>query len=108
MPVSIVLPDGTEKAGVKGVTTPLDVANGLSKSLAKKAVVSKVDGKAWDLFRPLEGDCALQILTFDDPDGKDVRPARPLGLWPAHNVLLCVVVHQRTGSACLTVLASAF
>jgi threonyl-tRNA synthetase len=50
----------------------LDVAAGISKSLAKKVVVAKVDGAhVWDAFRPLEGDCALQLLSFDDPDGRE-------------------------------------
>ena len=71
--IRVILPDGTEKAGVKGATTPFDVANMLSKSLAKKAIVAKVDGAAWDMFRPLECDCALQIVGFDDPEGKEVR-----------------------------------
>ena len=35
--------------------------------------MAKVDGREWDLLRPLEGDCALQLLGFDSPDGKDVR-----------------------------------
>ena len=29
----------------------------------------------WDLMRPLEGNCKLELVTFDDPDGKDVRLA---------------------------------
>lgn len=33
----------------------------------------QVDGSTWDLTRPLEGDCALQLLSFDDPEGKEVR-----------------------------------
>lgn len=72
VPIKVILPDGTEKQGVKGVTTPLDIANQLSKSLAKKAIVAKVDGQVWDLTRPLEADCGLQIHGFDDPDGKEV------------------------------------
>lgn len=72
-PISVALPDGKQVAGVRGVTTPLDVANQLSKSLAKKVVVAKVDGAEWDLFRPLRADCALQLLTFDDDLGKHVR-----------------------------------
>jgi hypothetical protein len=75
VPIKIILPDGSEKAGVKGVTTPMDVANQISKSLAKKTVVAKVDGQVWDMLRPLEGDCALQLLNFDDPDGKEVGRA---------------------------------
>lgn len=72
VPIKIVLPDGAEKQGVKDATTPLDVANEISKSLGKKVVVAKVDGQVWDVFRPLEGDCALQLLSFDDPDGREV------------------------------------
>ena len=71
--IRVILPDGTERQGVKGATTPLEIAAGLSKSLAKKAIVAKVDGAVWDLARPLEGDCTLQILGFEDADGKEVR-----------------------------------
>lgn len=71
VPIKIVLPDGAVKEGIKGATTPLEVAAGISKSLAKKVVVAKVDGAVWDAFRPLEGDCALQLLSFDDPDGRE-------------------------------------
>lgn len=55
------------------MTTPMDIANSISKSLGKKCVVAKVDGDVWDLQRPLEGDCALQLLSFNDPEGKEVR-----------------------------------
>ncbi len=54
-PISIKLPDGTVKQGVKGKTSPYDVALGISKGLADNAVVAKVNGKGWDLKRPLEG-----------------------------------------------------
>lgn len=72
VPIKIVLPDGAAKEGIKGATTPLDIANGISKSLGKKVVVASVDGEPWDVFRPLEGDCALKLFSFDDPEGKDV------------------------------------
>jgi threonyl-tRNA synthetase len=35
----------------------------------------KVEDESWELydsFRPLEGDCELKLLTFDDPEGKMV------------------------------------
>lgn len=73
VPIKVTLPDGATKDGIKGATTPLDVANMISKSLAKKVIVAKVDGDVWDLFRPLEGDCNISLHTFDDPDGKEVR-----------------------------------
>jgi len=72
-PIAITLPDGSVKPGVKGVTTPLDVALGISKGLAAAVVVSLVDGATWDVFRPLEGDCHLKLCTFDDAEGRDVR-----------------------------------
>lgn len=69
-PIAVTLPDGAVKEGIKGVTTPLEIATGISKSLAKKVLVAKVDGEYWDLFRPLEGDCKLELFTFDSPEGK--------------------------------------
>lgn len=73
VPITVTLPDGSTKPGVRGVTTPMDIANAISKSLAKKIVVASVDDKPWDLLRPLEGDAALKLHTFDDAEGKDVR-----------------------------------
>lgn len=75
MPIRIQLPDGSAKEGMRGVTTPQDVLQQLPRSVAKKAVVAKVDGRVWDMFVPLEGDCNLQILTFEDPEGKEVLTA---------------------------------
>ncbi len=72
VPITVTLPDGSQKQGIKGATTPMDVAKEISSSLAKKVVVADVDGKPWDLTRPLTGDCALKLYSFDDPEGKDV------------------------------------
>lgn len=73
VPIVITLPDGSQKEGVKGATTPMDVALLISKSLAKKTVVAKVDCEVWDMFRPLEGNCSLELCGFDSSEGKDVR-----------------------------------
>ncbi|KAG2502057.1 hypothetical protein HYH03_000551 [Edaphochlamys debaryana] len=69
--IKVIMPDGKERAAVKDVTTPMDVAKEISASLAKKVVVADVDGQAWDLMRPLEGDCALKLFSFDDAEGRD-------------------------------------
>ena len=37
--------DGSQRPGIRGVTTPLDIASTVSKALAKKAVVAKVRGR---------------------------------------------------------------
>ncbi|GLC55278.1 hypothetical protein PLESTB_000967300 [Pleodorina starrii] len=69
--IKVIMPDGKEKHAVKGVTTPMDIAKEISASLAKKVVVADVDGQPWDLLRPLEGDCALKLFSFDDAEGRD-------------------------------------
>ena len=51
-------------------TTALDVAKSLGMGLYKAACVCKIDGVVCDLRTPLTQDCALEILTFDDEDGK--------------------------------------
>lgn len=43
----------------------------------------RVDGQTWDLIRPLEGDCQLELLDFEHPLGKDVRVASLLCQHPA-------------------------
>jgi len=90
------LPDGNVKEGTSFETTPLKVAEGISKQLAKKIIVAKVrvlnrvatldeglmdpesekatDPNAfvfWDATRPFEGDVELQLLQFTDDEGKE-------------------------------------
>ncbi len=52
----------------------MDVARKLSARLAKEALVAVVDGRLWDLARPLpDGDeVRLEIKTFDDREGREV------------------------------------
>jgi len=71
-PISITLPDGAVVNGVAGETTPLDVARGISAGLASSVVIAKVNGTLWDGERPLEGDCSLELLKFDSPEGQHV------------------------------------
>lgn len=56
-PIKVTLPDGKVKDGVKGKTSPYDIAMSISKGLAESSVVAKVDGQLWDMKRPLEGTC---------------------------------------------------
>lgn len=70
--ITITLPDGTVKEGTSWETTPLDIALGIAKSLAERTVISKVDGELWDLGRPFEGSCKLELLDFEHEDGKKV------------------------------------
>ncbi|KAI4328227.1 hypothetical protein L6164_020600 [Bauhinia variegata] len=70
-PIKITLPNKNVKEGKKWVTTPLDIAMGISKSLGANALIAKVNGVLWDMSRPLEGDCELQIFKFEDDEGRD-------------------------------------
>ena len=49
-----------------------DIASGISSGLAENTVIAKVNGKLWDLDRPLEDSCTLQLLKFDDEDAQKV------------------------------------
>jgi threonyl-tRNA synthetase len=71
VPIKITLPDGSHKAGIKGKTTPMDIALSISKGLAKQVIVAKVNGALHDAFRPFEGDCNLVLCKFND--GDDVK-----------------------------------
>ncbi|XP_017781081.1 PREDICTED: threonine--tRNA ligase, cytoplasmic isoform X2 [Nicrophorus vespilloides] len=71
-PLKVTLPDGKEIEGTTWKTTPYDVAKGISQGLADNAVISKVNNVLWDLDRPLEGDCKLELLKFDDPEAQAV------------------------------------
>ncbi|XP_030604752.1 threonine--tRNA ligase, cytoplasmic [Archocentrus centrarchus] len=66
-PLSIRLADGRTVKGIASVTTPLFVAQSVRW---KGALVSKVNGELWELGRPLEADCELQLLGFDTTEGK--------------------------------------
>lgn len=88
VPITVTLPDGHTRQGIKGATTPFEIAQAISPGLAKKAIVSVVNGKEWDLARPLTGDCDMKICTFDDPEGKDVSHTPKKCLLPRKHFLM--------------------
>ncbi|XP_022705727.1 39S ribosomal protein L39, mitochondrial-like isoform X1 [Varroa jacobsoni] len=52
----------------KDMSTPYDCAKHLPEPIRKRAVIAYVDGKPWDMHRPLEGDCTLNLAHFKDPN----------------------------------------
>ncbi|KAE9405510.1 threonyl-tRNA synthetase [Gymnopus androsaceus JB14] len=70
--IIVTLPDGSERKGTSWETSPMDIAKEISKSLSEKVVISKVDGELYDLERPLEKSCKLELLDFEDKDGAKV------------------------------------
>jgi len=68
-PITITLPDGQVRQYESG-TTGLQVAESISKGLAREALAVSVDGETRDLSRPIETDASVTFLTWDDEEGK--------------------------------------
>lgn len=67
--VKVELKDGS-KLEVNEGSSILEVAKQISEGLARNALAGRVDGEVKDLRTPVNQDCKLEILTFDDEDGK--------------------------------------
>lgn len=67
--INITFPDGNVRQYEAGVTG-LDIAKSISHGLAKNVLSAKVNGEVWDATRPITEDATVQLLTWDDRDGK--------------------------------------
>ncbi len=67
--ITITLKDGSKRE-YENNTTVAEVAKSISGGLFRNICCARVDGKVVDMRTALEKDCELEILTFDDPDGK--------------------------------------
>lgn len=67
--ITITFPDGSEKNYPKG-TTGREVAESISKGLAREALSITLDDDIMDLDRPIEEDGTITINTWDSEDGK--------------------------------------
>ena len=67
--IKITLPDGAVREYEPGVTA-MDVAKSISEGLARKVLASKINGEVWDTSRAITTDVSLQLLTWNDDDGK--------------------------------------
>ena len=64
--IRLTFPDNSSREFAAGITGR-EVAEGISKSLAKKAVAMALDGELADLADPIERDGRIEIVTRDDP-----------------------------------------
>lgn len=72
-PIQIRLKNGDIHEGVAHQTTPLSIHKAIDDGkLVNESLVAKVNDQMWDLTRPLEGDCKVELLTFDNPMAKQV------------------------------------
>ena len=67
--IKITLPDGSLREFEKG-SSAMDVALSISEGLARNVLAAKVNGQVVEAKRPIETDATLQLLTWNDPEGK--------------------------------------
>ncbi|XP_063981755.1 threonine--tRNA ligase 1, cytoplasmic isoform X1 [Diachasmimorpha longicaudata] len=70
--ITVTLPDGKQVPAQSWRSTPYDIAKGISQGLADNTVIAKVNNELWDLDRPLESNCKLELIKFDHPEGQQV------------------------------------
>ncbi|MFC5270079.1 threonine--tRNA ligase [Adhaeribacter terreus] len=67
--IKITLPDGSIREFPKGVTG-FEIASSISEGLARNVLAAKVNGEVWDSTRPINEDATVQLLTWNDQEGK--------------------------------------
>ena len=67
--IKITFPDNSVKEFEKGITA-LQIAQGISSRLAKEVLAATVNGETWDLMRPINDDATVNLLKWDDDEGK--------------------------------------
>ena len=67
--INITLPDGSVRQHEAGVT-PLDIAKSISEGLARNVLSAKVNDQVVELNRPIGEDATVQLLTWNDEEGK--------------------------------------
>ncbi|HEY4078267.1 MAG TPA: threonine--tRNA ligase [Rhizomicrobium sp.] len=69
--VTMTLPDGKALTFARGVTGG-EIAAAIGPGLAKAALIIIVNGQEYDLFRPIEQDAAIRIITRKDPEALEL------------------------------------
>lgn len=69
MSISITFPDGAVKQYESGVNA-LEIAKSISEGLARNVLAAKVNGSVIDATRAITADATLQLLTWNDDEGK--------------------------------------
>jgi len=69
MKIQITFPDGRVADYEKGAT-PMQIATSISEGLARFVLAAKVNGEIVDASRPIDVNATLQLLTWNDKEGK--------------------------------------
>jgi threonyl-tRNA synthetase len=99
--VALTFPDGARRDYPPG-TTGLDVAKGISPSLAKRTVALALDGTLADLSDPIERDAKIEFVSREDPralelirhDAAHVLAEAVQSLWPGTQVTIGPVIEN--------------
>src|SRR4030081_1054006 len=99
--VALTFPDGAKREFPRN-TTGLDIANGISPSLAKRTVAMALDGVVGDLADPIESDAKIEFINRDDPralelirhDAAHVLAEAVQSLWPGTQVTIGPVIEN--------------
>ena len=99
--VALTFPDGAGREYPQE-TTGLDVAKGISPSLAKRTVAMALDGQLADLIDPIERDAKIEFINREDPralelirhDAAHVLAEAVQSLWPGTQVTIGPVIEN--------------
>src|SRR6202790_912855 len=99
--VALTFPDGTSRDYPNGITG-LDIAKGISPSLARRTVAMALDGVVTDLADPIERDAKIEFLTREDTrslelirhDCAHVLAEAVQSLWPGTQVTIGPVIEN--------------
>jgi threonyl-tRNA synthetase len=99
--IAVTFPDGAKRSVRRGITGKA-LAEGISKSLAKRSVAMLVDGKLADLADAIDQDAAVKILSRTDPEARElirhdaahVMAEAVQALWPGTQVTIGPVIEN--------------
>jgi threonyl-tRNA synthetase len=99
--IAVTFPDGATRDFPKGITG-LEIAKGISPSLAKRTVAMAIEGKLADLADQIEHDVKIEFIARDDPralelirhDAAHVLAEAVQSLWPGTQVTIGPVIEN--------------
>ena len=99
--IAVTFPDGAKREYPKD-TTGLEIAKGISPSLAKRTVAMALDGVVADLNDPISQDAKIELINRDDPralelirhDAAHVLAEAVQALWPGTQVTIGPVIEN--------------
>src|SRR6195952_1885082 len=101
MKIAVTFPDGATRESPKD-TTGLEIAKGISPSLAKRTVAMALDGVVTDLADPIGHDAKIEFISRDDAralelirhDAAHVLAEAVQALWPGTQVTIGPVIEN--------------